>query len=59
MASDTWFPEVSQRILLELLDLSKDSIDACFDLSKNQAADLEELAIALALPFAGQCLSKN
>jgi hypothetical protein len=30
IASDTWFPEKSQRILLELLDLSKASIDACF-----------------------------
>jgi hypothetical protein len=53
-ASNTWFPEESQRILLELLDLSKASIDACFDLSKNQAADLEELAIALVLPFVGR-----
>ena len=54
IASDTWFPEESQRILLALLDLSKASIDACFDPSKNQAADLEELAIALALPFVGR-----
>jgi hypothetical protein len=52
--SDTWFPEESQRILLELLDLSKDSIDACFDPSKIQATDHEELAIALALPFVGR-----
>ena len=54
IASDTWFPEESQRILLELLDLSKASIDACFDPSKNQAADPEELTIALVLPFAGR-----
>jgi hypothetical protein len=53
-ASDTWLPDESQRILLELLDLSRDSIDACFDLSKNQAIDQEELAIALALPFVGR-----
>jgi hypothetical protein len=53
-ASDTWFPEESQRILLELLDLSQGSINACFDLSKNQAADQEELAIALTLPFVGR-----
>jgi hypothetical protein len=54
IASDTWFPEESKRILLELLDLWNAAIDACFDLSKNQVTDQEELAIALALPFVGR-----
>lgn len=54
IASDTWFPEESQRILFELLDLSQASIDACFDPLPNQVASPEELAIALALPFVGR-----
>lgn len=54
IASDTWFPEESQRMLLTLLDLCKASIDACFDLSKNQAENQEDLAYALALPFVGR-----
>jgi hypothetical protein len=37
IASDTWFPEESQRILLELLNLSKASIDACFALVYSHA----------------------
>ena len=44
IASETWFPEESQRVLLELLGLSKASIDACFNL----------LTIALTLPFVGR-----
>jgi hypothetical protein len=54
IASDTWFPEESQRMLLMLLDLWKASIHACFDLSKNQAENQEDLALALALPFVGR-----
>jgi hypothetical protein len=54
IASDTWFPEESQQMLLALLDLCKASIDACFDMSKNQAENPEDLAFALALPFVGR-----